>query len=260
MTAGAQRHVRGAARRHRPRLGGRRGLRLRDQLLRRGARRPDHPVPRGGADLRRLGRWQRHRRSRAVARHPGGGRSRAQDRAAGDDPARLRVPATVARSWRRCTPAGSTTTGSRQLPPVVFAAAARRRRHRALGSSTGRPMRSWRWRRTAIRRLRMTRARCRCRARRRDLPQRRRGLLRPHPRRRRRSGPRGDDHRPQRSAGHRRRADRAGPRRRHASGARPRSRCLDPRAARRPHSRADGRSDRWRRSSSIRSPRSSATT
>ena len=87
-TARAQRHVRGAACRHRPRLGGRRGLRVRHQLLRRGARRPDHPVPRGGADLRGLGRRQRHRRSRAVARHPVRGRSRAQDRAADDDPRR----------------------------------------------------------------------------------------------------------------------------------------------------------------------------
>ena len=36
-------------------VGGRRRLRLRHQLLRRGTRRPDHPVPRGRADLRATG-------------------------------------------------------------------------------------------------------------------------------------------------------------------------------------------------------------
>ena len=43
-----------------------------------------------------------------------------------------------------------------------------------------------------------------------------------------RGGPRGDDHRPQRSSGHRGRPTGTRPRRRHSSGARPSSGCLDP--------------------------------
>ena len=74
-----QRHVRGAARRHRARLGRRGRLRRRDQLRRRRARRPPRALPRARRDHRRLGRRLRPRAGGALGRGAQRGRARADD-------------------------------------------------------------------------------------------------------------------------------------------------------------------------------------
>ena len=235
-------------------LGRGRRLRVRHQLLRRGARRPDHAVPRGRADLRRLGRRRRTSAergcgTRSAPRTAAARRPRCTRRV----PRALRAPTAHGRCWRPSTSAGSTTTRIAELAPVVFEAAtdgdADRAEHRRPAGRRDRGA----WRGTAIQRLRMTAARratsCSGGG---DLPQRRRGVLRAD---RRRASTRW---RPRRSItvltappvigaallG----LDRLGAAR--SAAQRRARRCLDPRTAHRPHSPATEGASPWPRSSS----------
>ena len=141
----AQRHVRGAPRRNRPHVGGRRRLRLRHQLLGRRAGRKDVPVPRGGRRLGRLGRRARHRVAGALVRAPRPGRPGRANRAVHGGPRALRLstPAPgdggdVLRTRSRATGWSSFPHWCSARPWTATPSPAR--------SWTGRPTRWWRWR------------------------------------------------------------------------------------------------------------------
>ena len=139
----------------------------------------------GGNDIGEAALWH------AIRAEDGRGR---QDRAASDVPAALRLPATAPGPDGHVLRPDSTTTGSRSSRRWCSSRGPRATRSRAriIDRQADEVVALAA---TAIRRLRMTRLDVDVVLGRRDLPQRRRGLLRPDPRRRRPGRrPRGDDH------------------------------------------------------------------
>ena len=177
-----------------------------------------------------------------------------------DDARSPRVPATARRSWRPCTPAGSTCDRWSSSRPwssrrgeegddVARSIIDRQADEVVALAGTADPPAPH------------DPARCRRRAGRRDLPQRRRTPSSTRSGAARAVAPAATVTVLSAPPVIGRRADWAGPARGHASGAGPAAQ--QPRPIERladPHSpRTEGVTDRWRRSSSIRSPRSSAT-